>query len=51
MAMGLVPADQMMGARMMLGMFAKVVEGEPDTMTSSLEFKDKHFFANGMQLQ
>ena len=51
MAMGLVPEDQMMGARMMLGMFAKVVEGEPDTMTSSLEFKDKHFFANGMQLQ
>ncbi|SEN81789.1 hypothetical protein SAMN04488103_10845 [Gemmobacter aquatilis] len=51
MAMGLVPEDQMMGARMMLGMFAKVVEGEPDTMTSTLEFKDKHFFANGMQLQ
>ncbi|MBT9245721.1 DUF2125 domain-containing protein [Gemmobacter fulvus] len=51
MAMGLVPEDQMMGARMMLGMFAKVVEGQPDTMTSTLEFKDKGFFANGMQLQ
>lgn len=51
MAMGLVPEDQMMGARMMLGMFAKVVEGEPDTMTSNIEFKDKHFFVNGMQLQ
>lgn len=50
-AMGLVPEDQVMGARMMLGMFAKVVEGEPDTMVSDLEFKDKHFFANGMQLQ
>ena len=51
MAMGLVPEDQMMGARMMLGMFAKVVEGEPDTMTSNVEFKDKGLFVNGMQLQ
>ncbi|WP_151720246.1 DUF2125 domain-containing protein [Gemmobacter serpentinus] len=51
MAMGLVPEDQMMGARMMLGMFAKMVEGEPDTMTSKVEFKDKHLFVNGMQLQ
>lgn len=51
MAMGLVPEDQMMGARMMLGMFAKVVEGQPDTMTSNVEFKDKHLFVNGMQLQ
>ena len=51
MAMGLIPEDQMMGARMMLGMFAKVVEGEPDTMTSAVEFKDKHLFVNGMQLQ
>ena len=50
-AMGLVPEEQIMSARMMLGMFAKVVEGEPDTMTSGLEFKDKHFFVNGMQLQ
>lgn len=50
-AMGLVPEDQIMSARMMLGMFAKVVDGEPDTMTSGLEFKDKHFFVNGMQLQ
>ncbi|WP_158589774.1 DUF2125 domain-containing protein [Gemmobacter lutimaris] len=51
MAMGLVPEDQMMGTRMMLGMFAKVDPSAPDTMTSTLEFKDKHFFANGMQLQ
>ena len=51
MAMGLVPEDQMMGARMMLGMFAKVVEGETDTMTSSIKFEDKHLFVNGMQLQ
>lgn len=50
-AMGLLPEEQVMGARMMLGMFAKVVEGETDTLTSTLEFKDKGFFANGMQLQ
>lgn len=50
-AMGLMPEDQVMGARMMLGMFAKAVDGQPDTMVSDLEFKDKHFFANGMQLQ
>lgn len=50
-AMGLLPEDQVMGARMMMGMFAKVVEGEADTLTSTLEFKDKGFFANGMQLQ
>ncbi|MDT8857429.1 DUF2125 domain-containing protein [Paracoccaceae bacterium Fryx2] len=50
-SMGLIPEDQIMGARMMLGMFAKMVEGQPDTMTSTLEFKDKSFFANGMQLK
>jgi hypothetical protein len=49
-AMGLIPEDQLMGARMMLGMFAKPGEGE-DTLTSVLEFKDEGFFANGMQLQ
>jgi len=36
---------------MMLGMFANAVEGEADTMTSKIEFKDKGIFANGMQLQ
>lgn len=50
-AMGLVPEDQVMGVRMMMGMFAKMVDGEPDTMTSTLEFKPEGFFANGMQLQ
>lgn len=49
--MGLMPADQVQGFRMMMGMFAKMVEGETDTMTSTLEFKDKGFFANGMQLK
>jgi hypothetical protein len=50
-AMGLVPEDQVMGARMMMGMFAKVVEGETDAISSTLEFKDGGFFANGMRLQ
>jgi len=39
-----------MGARMMMGMFARPGDG-PDTLTSTLEFKDKCFFANGMRLQ
>ncbi|MDR0808496.1 MAG: DUF2125 domain-containing protein [Gemmobacter sp.] len=51
MAMGLVPEDQMMGARMMLGMFAKVDPATADTMTSEIEFTDKHLFVNGMQIQ
>jgi hypothetical protein len=47
---GLLPQDQVMGARMMMGLFARPGEG-PDTLTSTLEFKDKGFFANGQQLQ
>jgi hypothetical protein len=49
-AMGMIPEDQLMGARMMLGMFAKPGESA-DTLTSTLEFKDGGFFANGMQIQ
>ncbi|MCE6959951.1 DUF2125 domain-containing protein [Cereibacter sphaeroides] len=49
-AIGIVPQDQAMAARMMLGMFARPADGE-DTMTSTLEFKDKGFFANGQRLQ
>lgn len=48
-AMGLVPEDQLMGFRMMLSMFANAT-GE-DELTSTLEFKDKGFFANGQRLQ
>ncbi len=47
---GLLPQDQVMGARMMMGLFARPGEGA-DTLTSTLEFKDKGFFANGQQLQ
>lgn len=50
MAMGLMPEDALMGARMGLAMLAKPVTG-PDDLTSTLEFKDKHFYANGQQLQ
>jgi Uncharacterized protein conserved in bacteria (DUF2125) len=49
-SMGMIPEDQLTGARMMMGMFAKPGEGE-DTLTSTLEFKDGGFFANGMQLK
>lgn len=50
-AMGLVPEEDLMGVRMMMGMFVKMDPSAPDTMTSDLEFKDKHFSVNGMQLQ
>ncbi len=48
-AMGLLPEDQVMGFRMMLSMFANAT-GE-DELSSTLEFKDKGFFANGQRLQ
>lgn len=50
-AMGLLPQDQAMGGKMMLGMFAKPGAG-PDTLTSKIEVKaDGSVFANGQQLQ
>ena len=49
-AMGLVPEDQAMQGRMMLSMFANT-SADKDEITSTLEFKDKHFYANGQQLQ
>ena len=49
-AMGLVPADQVAQGRMVIAMFANT-SATSDEMTSKLEFKDKHFFANGQQLQ
>ncbi|MGB5560108.1 MAG: DUF2125 domain-containing protein [Paracoccaceae bacterium] len=49
--MGLMPEDQAMGARMMLGMFARPADG-PDTLSSKIEVKgDGSVFANGQQLQ
>lgn len=50
-AAGLLPQDQSMGARMMLGLFTRPGTGE-DTLTSEIEFKDKgSIFANGQQLK
>ncbi|MEO8243183.1 MAG: DUF2125 domain-containing protein [bacterium] len=47
--MGLLPQDQAMQGRMMLSMFANT-DAAKDEITSTLEFKDKHFYANGQQL-
>ncbi len=50
-ALGFVPEEEAMGARMMMSMFGKMVEGEPDTMTSTVEFKDKGITVNGQKIQ
>ena len=50
--LGLLPEDQEMGARMMLGMFAKADEGVEDSLSSTLEFTDDGLFkANGIQIK
>ncbi|MFN0115052.1 MAG: DUF2125 domain-containing protein [Paracoccaceae bacterium] len=49
-SMGLIPPDQVMGAKMMLGLFA-VPTGE-DVLTSKIEFKeDGGIYANGQRVQ
>ncbi|WP_319825324.1 DUF2125 domain-containing protein [Thalassovita sp.] len=50
-AMGFVPEDQAMGARMMMGLFA--VPGDaPDTLKSKIEVNDQgHVLANGQRLK
>jgi len=48
--MGVLSTDDANGARMLMSMFANPGAG-PDELTSTLEFKDKGFFANGQQLQ
>ncbi|MDS9466903.1 DUF2125 domain-containing protein [Paracoccus sp. MBLB3053] len=51
-SIGLIPQEQMMGARMMLAMFAKPVEGSPDKMATDLELKEGgSIFANGQQIK
>ena len=49
-AMGLLTEDDANGARMMISLFANP-GATPDELISTLEFKDKGFFANGQQLQ
>ncbi len=49
--MGLLPEDQVMGARMMMGVFANPVEGE-DALKSEIEFtEDGQILANGQRLK
>jgi hypothetical protein len=49
-AIGLLPADTAMGARMMMGMFA--VPAGDDALTSKIEFKeDGGIYANGQRIQ
>ncbi|WP_134679618.1 DUF2125 domain-containing protein [Paracoccus ravus] len=49
---GIVPAEQMMGVRMMLALFAKPVEGTTDRMATDLEFREGGaVFANGQQIR
>ena len=50
-AMGLLPEDQAMGARMMMGLFA-VPGSEPDTLSSKIEFtEDGQVLANGQRIK
>lgn len=50
-AMGMLPSDQVMGARMMMGLFA--VPGDaPDTLKSKIEFNEEgQILANGQRLK
>ncbi|MEO0401204.1 MAG: DUF2125 domain-containing protein [Pseudomonadota bacterium] len=49
--MGLLPEDQAMGARMMMGLFAVPGEG-PDTLNSRIEVNDEgHVLANGQRIR
>ncbi len=49
--MGLLPQEQAMGARMMMGLFARPGEGE-DSLTSTLEINEQgHILANGQRIQ
>lgn len=50
-SMGLVPEDQAMGARMMLGLFARPGDG-PDTLVSTIEVnEDGSILANGQRIK
>ncbi|SHG73203.1 DUF2125 domain-containing protein [Marivita hallyeonensis] len=50
-AMGLMTAEDAMGARMMMSMFAVPADG-PDSLTSTIEVNDQgHVLANGMRIQ
>ncbi len=48
-SMGLIPQDEAMQGKMMMGMFAKPGEG-PDTLISAIEFKEGKMLINGMEM-
>ncbi len=49
--MGLLPQEQAMGARMMMGLFARPGEGD-DSLTSKIEINEEgHILANGQRIQ
>lgn len=51
-ALGFVPEEQVMGVRMMMTMFARPAEGNPDRLTSEIEFREGgSIFANGQQVK
>ena len=50
-SIGLLPEDQALGARLMMGLFARPGEGE-DAFVSKIEVNDQgHVLANGQRLQ
>lgn len=51
-SMGIMPQEQIMGTRMMIAMFARPAEGNPDQLQTELEFRqDGSIFANGQQVK
>ena len=51
-AMGLLPQEQLMATRMMLAMFARPSDSDPETMTTEIEFREGgSIFANGQQVK
>lgn len=51
-SLGFLPQEQVMGVRMMLTMFARPAEGNPDQLTSQIEFREGgQIFANGQQVK
>ena len=50
--MGIAPEQQMMGVRMMLAMFARPSQDDPEKLTTELEFREGgSIFANGQQVK
>ena len=51
-SMGLLPQEQVMGARMMIAMFARPAEDNPEQLNTTLELReDGSIFANGQQVK